>query len=716
MARRKKISFALIGILVIIGTWLFAFGLPWGIQAYTVYQLEQLTGQQITLSEVSLDYVNRAITMKGLQVVEAGGRRPMLALEELQVHFRLWPLWNKHIMLPRVMLDHPTLTIIRASDGHLNVNQLLRKDQEPSEEAGFQIIVKEFQLKEGTVTYQDYSHPAQPRVQIDHIAFHLSNFSTQSAEPIPIQLQAALAGQGRVIAKGRMKMSPFSLESEWEVMEAELSPYQEFLAGFPPISGTLDTSFHLLLPPHDSSAVRVEGNGVLYHLQAGSPPSPFLTAQRLEVSDVKLIWPEQLIISRILVHQVSVEILRDQDGNLPILSAFKGERPQKPDKVPDQPALIPTVGEIQINEGRIRFIDQFIQPEYQKTLTGLTISIDQLDSAPDQIGHLKMTASTPEEESIVIEGEVRLFGGGMFLNVDGTVKELSVSSFNPYAEEWLGWGSRSGYLTTNFDIHIEEQHLESKSKIGISDLRVVRAGTEDLVDRKLGLPLGLLVDLIKNIHGDIKLNIEVEGPLDKPEFSIGNAIWKSLRNAVINIAAAPLRLIGSLIKKQSKIQQLDIHPVQFKAGTVTMKEGMEERIQHFQKFLTNTPYIQLTVIPVISARDLNMLRIRKVASRIAELEAREPSLKGGKAAQSLYQERFPDKQPPQEEVKLMQELVAVEPETIEHATALAGKRADLFMEKLTTSPGITRNRLHLAKLRMTSHKEAFGGLEFSISR
>jgi hypothetical protein len=228
--------------------------------------------------------------------------------------------------------------------------------------------------------------------------------------------------------------------------------------------------------------------------------------------------------------------------------------------------------------------------------------------------------------------------------------------------------------------------------------------------------LDLIVDMIKNINGDIKLKVEVEGPLNKPEFSIRDAIWKSLRNAIVNIVTAPLRLIGSLVKRNSKIQKIEIDPVIFKAGTKTMTEGMEKRIVRLQKFLKKTPYIRLNIQPVISAEDLHMLRIMAVTSRIATFEKEQSLSKGPEAAQALYREKFPEKTPPDEEVALLQELVAIEPDPKERAVALASERATIVMDRLAKSQEISANRLQIDEYGQHSTEGDAGGIEFSITR
>ncbi len=77
MTRRKLLSITVLAILVIAVSWVLAYGLPWGIHTYTVSQLEHITGQTVVLDEVSLHYVDRALTLQGLQVKNVDGGRPL---------------------------------------------------------------------------------------------------------------------------------------------------------------------------------------------------------------------------------------------------------------------------------------------------------------------------------------------------------------------------------------------------------------------------------------------------------------------------------------------------------------------------------------------------------------------------------------------------------------------------------------------------------------
>ena len=713
---RRRILIGIITLLFVTG--ILLLGLPWGIQTLTVLQLEKISGHNILLKNVSIHYIDRAVTLTGLQMVDRNSSRPMVTIDQLQVYFRLMPLLQMKIYLPRVLVEHPVISMIRSRDGTLNVMHL-KQNEDDSKDSGFIIAIKELQLNEGIMTYQDLTRPANPRLQIDGINLQISNFSTDREEPIPIRLQANLAEKGRVAANGDIHMTPFSLESRWEMKEALLSPYQNFIPGFPLLSGSVNSSFTLRVPPENSSPIMVQGNMVVHDFKMGPQSSPFLAGSSMEVSNIDFFWPDHLTIASILARQVTLEILRDKHGVLPVLASFGGQNSHNAGSNHEPKDFIAKINEILINESTIHFINQSIQPEYRKQLSQVMIKLNNITSEPEQTGRIVATASTPEEETMKMEGDIRMLGGEFFLKVDGTVQDVVIPSFNPYAEKLLGWGTRSGQLNTKFQVKVEEQRLKSTNKISISDLRVVRAEAEDLVDRKLGLPLGLIVDLIKNIHGDIHLKIKVDGQLNNPEFSIRNAIWKSLRNAVINIAAAPLRLIGHLVKGNTKIQKIDIHPILFKAGTKTMIAGMDERIQNLQKFLKETPYINLQVQPVMSPDDLKMLRIIEVTSRIAELESREPSLNGIKAVQALYNRKFPGKKFPEDserEVALLEELVEAEAVPTMRAATLSSDRSDRVIDMLTSVHGISPSRFHRKEFKENSSPGRSGGLEFSIIR
>ena len=80
---------------------------------------------------------------------------------------------------------------------------------------------------------------------------------------------------------------------------------------------------------------------------------------------------------------------------------------------------------------------------------------------------------------------------------------------------------------------MENDQLTATNQIVVSKLRVAKAKqADDQVKSRLGLPLGLIVALIKDSNGNIVLNVPISGSLKDPNFDLSEAIWSSIKNVL----------------------------------------------------------------------------------------------------------------------------------------------------------------------------------------
>ena len=112
----------------------------------------------------------------------------------------------------------------------------------------------------------------------------------------------------------------------------------------------------------------------------------------------------------------------------------------------------------------------------------------------------------------------------------------------------------------------------------IGRLEVVRAAPDDAVERRVGLPLGMVVALLKDSRGTISLSVPVAGRLSDPKFDLHEVIWSALRTMTVKTVALPVSWIGKLrFTPDSRIADIDIDPVGFETGGVQLTPGAAAR-------------------------------------------------------------------------------------------------------------------------------------------
>ena len=109
----------------------------------------------------------------------------------------------------------------------------------------------------------------------------------------------------------------------------------------------------------------------------------------------------------------------------------------------------------------------------------------------------------------------------------------------------------------------------------VAHLQVAPASGGDEVKRRIGLPLGLIVALIKDQHGDIRANVPVAGTVNHPKFDLRETIWTAIKNVLVNIVTAPFKTIGRLFAGGEKssgdeLEEPKVGPVTFAAGSAVL--------------------------------------------------------------------------------------------------------------------------------------------------
>jgi hypothetical protein len=261
---------------------------------------------------------------------------------------------------------------------------------------------------------------------------------------------------------------------------------------------------------------------------------------------------------------------------------------------------------------------------------------------------------------------------------------------------------------------VDGDDLEATNVITIHGLELEPGGRGNTVQQRVGLPLGLLVSLLKNRQGDIELTIPVHGRLSAPDFDYGDAMWTAVRNLAIKLVALPFSWIGQMLyTEDARIDSIQVYPIPFQTATATPTTAGGEMLQRLGTFLKETPAIRLRVRPVATVADVTALRRQALDARLAVPGADAAARRH--AALALYAELFPRRQPPASDEALLEELTRETPPLPRALRTLTTGRVATIRDALTRA-GIGADRLEPAEARTAVEREGEGRVEFEIVR
>ncbi len=413
------------------------------------------------------------------------------------------------------------------------------------------VAVKKVELA-GDASVLDASVSPPARLDLKGVRVTLEDAAWPARAPTPIQVVAGLPGNGRLQARGTVGLTPPAADLRVVLGAVDLRPFQPYVPIAARIGGSADAEVTVVASIDRELTATVRGRAGVSRLSLALEDRPVVEVARAEATGLAVAWPSRIAAARVLIRKPTATIERDERGQLPLrglLAARGAASPAAAGAAPTGPAggapvprkMAIDVGEIIVEDGYARFVDRTVSPPFSEEMSRIAVSLKGLSSAPGKRAQVIVQAIVGAAAALDLRGEVAPLGETLFVDLAGELREFTIPRVNPFMDRLLAWIARDGRLSTKVHYRIEGDRLQATNEIVIGRLELAQAGERDEVKRRIGLPLGLIVALMKDARGEIRVSVPISGRLGAPEFSFGEAIWAAVKNVVLNIlsAAAP---------------------------------------------------------------------------------------------------------------------------------------------------------------------------------
>jgi hypothetical protein len=548
----------------------------------------------------------------------------------------------------------------------------------------------------------------EPTTRLDLRGFSLEaqDVGWPATGPGRAQVAIDLPEAGRLEATGTVDARTWAVNADLRLRDAAVAPYVPLIPIEGALGGRVDLTASVQMDPGGEFRLSARGDVAARDLRLGPADRPTIDVPRAEAGGVEVTWPERIAVQRLVFTGPAVLVERTEEGRFPIRAMLAPERDA--DEPGDPPAASPgpaheagvrpgvdiAVRELRVADGSIRYIDRTTTPFFSEELSRLDLTLRDLSTAREGPATLALQGVLGADAALVLEGVVEPFGQPFFLEVEGELRRFSVPRTNPYLRRILNWIARRGELSTKLHYRIVGRELEGTNEITVQRLDVERARADDEVTRAVGLPLALIVSLLKHPRGDIHLTIPVAGEIGSPEFGLGDAITTALRNIVRRVVTGPFAAIGRLFRDGEEAPaELRVDPLQFPPGAIVIDAEAERHLQRVADFLREAPGLEMTVQPVVTAGDLQALRRGEVVLEVQRLQREQRLDTFEAAAAELFARRFPGRplpERPEAVVDALAEQVSLPPDA---AQRLASRRLETTRQALIEQAGIEPARL-----------------------
>lgn len=259
-----------------------------------------------------------------------------------------------------------------------------------------------------------------------------------------------------------------------------------------------------------------------------------------------------------------------------------------PPKAKESPALPPiAVKRMRFEGGRVRFTDNFIQPNYSANLMNLHGAVNGLSSDPSSVARVDLRGEV-NRAPLTVSGQVNPLRRDLLLDVKASVKGMELAPLSPYSGRYLGYGIKKGKLSFEVSYDITNRKLTARNNLVLEQLTL---GDKVASPVATSLPVQFALSLLRDRNGVINVNVPISGSLDDPQFSVGGLVLKVIGNVIVKAVSKPFALLGSIFGHSDEA----LSWVGFEPGRPTLLPDAASKLEALAKALHDRPALTLEI-------------------------------------------------------------------------------------------------------------------------
>ncbi len=575
--------------------------------------------------------------------------------------------WPERLRIKQLAIRQPQAVVERDQAGEFPLARLgslpgSRSMEQPPSETGavaatpprpsLGVAVGEVLVQDGAVEWRDRTVTPPVRVTLSDLTATGGGASWPVTGPIQLHLAGRPTGGGQVEVSGHLGLTPFTADARLTTRAVDLAPYQPYLPTPARISAWADLDLAVAMPRADAIPT-ARGSAALSRIDIRDGERTVLRVERAAVTGLEVEWPRRVAAARLSLEAPWILVERDEHGAMgmkSLLPAGDGGAPPSDRAVPagvETPrSLAVTVAHATVDGGGARFVDRSVSPAVALDLSRLALRSEGVSTVPGSLARVDFTGQAGPRAALALRGTVGPLGGPLRVDLSGEFGEFAVPRANSYMVRHIGWQASEGLLTVHVQCRIAAEALDARADIQLSRLQVARAAPNEATGGGVGLPLNLIVALMRDSRGDIRVSIPVGGRLNDPRFDFRDAIRSAIRTVAVKAITLPVSWIGRLhVSPDSSVEQVQVDPIRFQVGEATFTPDGQTQAMRVAAFLEQVGEVRMALTPVVSGRDLATLR-RRAAEAAVERLAGDARISREAAARRLLSERRPDRPVP----------------------------------------------------------------------
>ncbi len=266
-------------------------------------------------------------------------------------------------------------------------------------------------------------------------------------------------------------------------------------------------------------------------------------------------------------------------------------------------------------ENSIYFKDESVSPTYERTIALETFEFNQIDSASNVLSPFTIKGRSNEYAKFEISGGVAAFTEKTNLELIGSINEVSLPAVSSYIKDSLGFELKSGQLDSTLNVKIKESQLDGKVALHMRGVDMTAANDDAVGSMKDqgAIPLNVALGMLKDKHGNIKLDIPMGGSVDDPAFGVQSFFMLIAKKAAISQAKSYLMntfvpyasVVSVAISAGEFALKVRFEDLNYAPKSVNIINDTQNKyITEFIKLMKDKPKLQVKICGIATKEDV----------------------------------------------------------------------------------------------------------------
>ncbi len=542
------------GILVLIILLIVAFLLfsPGMARNYLNKHGKELTGRRLSIEKININYFTSRVQLSNAKMFESNDQDIFVALDTLVVDLKPLRLFKKEIFVQQFKAVNLNAQITQ-QDTLFNFDDLLAFYSSEdtlaaeTESSPYSFDLNNLEIDRGRLSYTDQS--IQNTITVKDITFLIPHlyWGGEQDSKADIAFDLGTGGNFSSSFDYNIETGAYTGEASLTAMDLEIMlPYIQQQMHFNSIDGTLTADIRFSGSQEDLSEFRLSGDTRIDSVSITDSDGKKVLGVAEAKAHLKEMKPlkYQAEIGKVTFNQPYMYLeLADSLFNFEklLVESTEDEITEDEEEATVYSFLIDS---LQVNNGWIDFSDKRFREEFNYELSKIEVNTENLSLDTDW---LTLNANMLLNKRGKLEARIGVnpYDPLSKIDLEYVLSDFQLPDINIYSKHYTGLPILFGDMYYVSKTTIDKRQLNSKNNLIIRDVELGRknGGLYDI-------PLKLALFILKDINGDVKLDIPVTGDLSDPRTRIGRIVWTTLKQFTVKIVASPFKALGNLLGAQ----------------------------------------------------------------------------------------------------------------------------------------------------------------------